>query len=120
MARESIDDMIVRLEKELDLLINMFAFARQSLQNELESGLGGKQLSLTDKDAKKLKELALGMSTAVECKIRWDKSKKQLAQNMSPKEEMDAVVAYIVNLPVNEQSNLRDRLDARGIFKWKS
>jgi hypothetical protein len=115
-----IEDMVIRLEKELDSLINMFAFARKSLENELLSGLGGKQIALSDKDAKKLKELALGMSTAVECKIRFDKAKKELAKNMTPAEEMDAVVAYIVNLTLAEQSNLRDRLNTRGIFKWKS
>jgi hypothetical protein len=115
-----IQDMVIRLEKELDSLINMFAFARQSLENELCSGLGEKQLSLTDKDAKKLKELALGMSTAVECKIRFDKAKKELAKNMTPVEEMDAVVAYILTLSSDEQTNLRHRLHDRGIFKWKS
>lgn len=117
---EPIDQMIIRLEKELDALINMFAFARQSLENELQSGLGAKQLSLTERDAKKLKELAQGMSTAVECKIRWDRAKKELAKNMSPQEEMSAVVAYIVNLSTDEQTNLRHQLNDRGIFKWRS
>ena len=115
-----IEDMVSRLENELDALLNMFAFARKSLENELLSGLGEKQLSLHANDAKKLKELALGMSTAVECKIRWDKAKKELAKNMTPQEEMSAVVAYIVNLPEQDRDNLRSRLNDRGIFKWKS
>lgn len=115
-----IESMLVRLENELDSLINMFAFARKSLENELLSGLGASQRALSDKDAKKLKELALGMSTAVECKIRWDKAKKELAKNMTHQEEMDAVVAYIVNLSTEDANRLRDKLHDRGIYKWKS
>lgn len=117
---KSIEDTLARLENELDSLINMFAWARKSLENELQSGLGGKQMALTEKDTKKLKELALGMSTAVQCKIAWDKAKKQLAQNMSPKEEMDAVIAYIMNLSTEDRNGLRDKLNDRGVFKWNS
>src|SRR6476469_7271833 len=106
---KTIEDTLARLENELDALINMFAWARKSLENELQSGLGSKQMALTEKDTKKLKELALGMSTAIESKIRWDKAKRDLAKNMTPQEEMAAVIAYIVNLKDEDKQQLRNR-----------
>jgi hypothetical protein len=115
-----IKDLVVRLETELDNMIKMFAWSREALEKEMLSGLTPGKHGIPDALPKKLKELTIGMSSLVECKIRYDKAKKELAKNMTPQEEMDAVFAYIMNLSPEEKNRLRDRLSERGIYKWKS
>lgn len=112
--------MIVRLENELDNMIKMFAWAREALEREMLSGLSPGKHGLHDTITKKLKELTIGMNSMVESKIRYDRAKKELAKNMTPEEEMAAVVAYIVNLSNEDKNRLRDKLNDRGIYKWKS
>ncbi len=113
-----IKEMIVRLENELDDLIRMFAFARKALENEMQSGITPGKHGLREDITKKLKELTIGMSSMVECKIRYDKAKKQLAKDMTPEEEMAAVVAYIANLSSEEWIKLRDKVKSVG--RWTS
>lgn len=115
-----IKDLVIRLENELDNMIKMFAWAREALEREMLSGLSPGKHGLPESTTKKLKELTVGMNSVVEAKIKYDKARKQLAQNMTPQEEMNAVVAYIEGLTPEDQTNLRNHLDRRGIFKWKS
>lgn len=111
---------VVRLADELDSLIAMYVFAREALQIEMTEGMGYKQQGILDSIVKKLKELTTGLNSLVEAKIKWDKAAKQLAATMTPAEEMDAVFKYIVSLDHDAQTNLRHKLDAHGIYKWKS
>jgi hypothetical protein len=113
-------ELVLRLEDELDKLLKMFAHSREALENEMNSGLGERRLALSEKDVKKLKELTIGFNSLVESKIRYDKAKKQMASQLTPKEERDAVVAYICSLPYEERTELRARLVDRGIWPWKS
>lgn len=115
-----IKDLVVRLETELDHLIKMYAWARETLENEMLSGLSPGKHGLHESLVKKLKELTIGMNSAVESKIKYDKAKAALAKNMTPEEEMAAVILYIVSLTPEKRSELRNRLDARGIYQWKS
>lgn len=119
-AKERMKVLTVRIEDELESLIKMFSHARASLENELLSGMGYKQLTLSEKDAKKLKEFTVGMNSLVETRIKWDKAKKQMAAHMTPAEEMDAVFQYIMALDDHARNGLRDRLSHNGVFKWKS
>lgn len=119
-SHSEIKDMVVRLENELDNMIKMFAWAREALEREMLSGISPGKHGLQDSLTKKLKELTIGMNSMVESKIRYDRAKKELAKNMTPEEEMDAVIAYIVNLSNEDKNRLRDRLNDRGIYKWKS
>lgn len=113
-----IKEMVVRLELELDNMIKMFAWAREALEKEMLSGMSPGKHGLHEAVTKKLKELTIGMSSMVESKIRYDKAKKELAKNMTPEEEMQAVVAYIVNLSPGDWEKLRDRIKVRG--RWTS
>lgn len=119
-AKERLRLLVTRIEQELDSMIRMFAFARESLENEMLSGLGFKQHGLQDTFPKKLKELTLGMNSLVETKIKWDKAKKQLGEQLTPEEERAACVQYILSLTDNERHLLRDALSDRGVYKWKS
>lgn len=115
-----IKEMVVRLETELDNLIKMFAWAREALEKEMLSGITPGKHGLHETITKKLKELTIGMNSVVESKIRYDRAKKDLAKNMTELEEMDAVVAYILNLPPDKKDTVRDKLSAHGVWKWKS
>lgn len=119
-AKERLRALVVRIEQELDAMIRMFAFAREALENEMLSGLGFKQHGLQESLPKKLKELTLGMNSLVETKIKWDKAKKQLGEQLSPAEERAACVEYIMSLTDDERHQIRDSLSDRGVFKWKS
>jgi hypothetical protein len=103
-------NLAIRIEDELDKLINMFSHAREALENEMNSGLGAKRLALSEKDVKKLKELTVGMNSLVESKIRYDKSRKAMAEVMTPAEERKAVVTYIRSLSYEDQRALRAQL----------
>jgi hypothetical protein len=119
-AQAEMERLVVRLQDELDRLIKLYVFARESLENEMLSGVGYKKMGLNEKDVKKLKELTVGMNSLIESKIKWDKAQKQLAATMTPKEEMDAVFKYICTLSGEDQHLLRDRLNDRGIWKWRT
>ena len=108
----------IRIEDELDKLINMFSHAREALENEMNSGLGAKRLALSEKDVKKLKELTVGMNSLVESKIRYDKSRKALAEVMTPNEERRAVVTYIRSLSYEARAELRALLIEHKIWPY--
>ncbi len=111
-------NLAIRIEDELDKLINMFSHAREALENEMNSGLGSKRLALSEKDVKKLKELTVGMNSLVESKIRYDKSRKAMAEVMTPAEERKAVVTYIRSLSVEDKATLRRQLVEYGIWPF--
>lgn len=117
-ARDYNRTLAVRIEDELDKLINMFSHAREALENEMNSGLGAKRLALSEKDVKKLKELTVGMNSLVESKIRYDKSRKALAEIMTPHEERRAVVQYIKSLSYEDQRTLRKELIEHKIWPY--
>lgn len=119
-AQAELAKLVVRIQDELDHLIKLHVFMRESLENEIMSGAGYKKLGANEKDVKKLKELTMSMDSLVGCKIRWDKAAKQMSETMSPAEEMDAVVKYILSLSSADQSKLRDKLNDKGVYKWKS
>lgn len=118
-ARDYHRKLEVRIEDELDKLIDMFAHAREALANEMNSGFGEKRLAISEKDLKKLKELTIGLNSLVEGKIRYDKSRKALAAVMSPAEEMAAVISYIKSLTTDARHDLRVKLAEYKIWPFR-
>lgn len=95
-----------RLQDELDKMVKLLQWARTCLENELQSGMGYKQLAISDKDLRKLKDLAASMNSAVEAKIKLSKSEKALAENMTPEEEYSAVWVYLRSLSIDKLMNM--------------
>lgn len=95
LAIDKHEHMVKRIGDELDRMIKMAAFMREALQNEMFSGLGYKQMGVSEKDLKKMKEAAAIFDTLTSAKIRYDKSMKQLTDSMTPAEERAAVITYI-------------------------
>lgn len=86
---------VVRMADELDNLIKLVTFARESVETEIFSGVGYAKKGMTDKDIKKVKDLAATWNSVVESKIRFDRAAKAMADAMTPEEEKAAVIAYI-------------------------
>lgn len=119
-ALDSLRDQVVRIQDELDRMIQLHCWMREALEKEMFSGMGYKQLTANEKDLKKLKDLTVSMDSLVACKIKWDKAQKTLAASMTRKEEIDAVFQFLCTLDPTEINNLRHRLNDKGIFKWKT
>ena len=105
---------IQRLGDELDQLIKLVSWARESLQNELYSGMGYRKEALVESDLRKLKDLTTTVNSAVEAKIKWDKAQKSLAEAMTPEEERSAVIAYIKSLDLEKYKELMGRVKRSG------
>lgn len=84
-----------RIQDELDSLIKIFAHMRECFENEMMEGLGFKKMGLTESQVKQGAALSKMMTEMVNCKIKWDKASKALADNMTPEEEQDAVIKFL-------------------------
>lgn len=113
-SRESVKNehgrIVVRLQDELDRMIKLFSWAREAAENDLMGGMGYKKLTITDKDLKKLKELATMCDSIVSAKIRFDKAAKSMADTMTPAEEKAAVVAYLKAAEVQDRADILNRI----------
>jgi hypothetical protein len=87
--------LVTRLSEELEYMIKMAAFQRKALENELFTGMGYKQLGVSEKDLKKMKVMTEIMDQVVATKVRFDKAQKLLSENLTPAEERAAVMAFI-------------------------
>lgn len=97
---------IIQLSTELDKTIALVVHARESLTNELDSEWAQKKLSVDDKFLKKLKELTASFNSLTESKIRLDKATKAVERDLTPEEERDAVVGYLMDMNPWEMSQL--------------
>lgn len=101
---------VVRIQDELDRMIKLFSYARECMENELTDGMGYKKLAITDKDLKRMGELAKMCDTIVASKIRFDKAAKQMADTMTPAEEKAAVIAYIKSAEPQDRADIIHRI----------
>ena len=69
-------------------------------------------LSVDDKFLKKLKELTASFNSLTESKIRLDKATKAVERDLTPEEEQEAVVGYLVDMEPWEMSQLCKRARA--------
>ena len=101
---------VTRLQDELDSLIKIFSHMRECFENEMMDGLGYKKLALTDKQLKQGAGLSKMMTEMVNCKVRFDKAAKMMAESMTPEEERQAVMKYLQSLPYEERRSFVQRL----------
>lgn len=89
------EHIVVRLGDELDRLLKLGKWLRECLENSLYDGLGYKQMAIPKGAVQQYKDLATTMDSVVKTKIAFDKAAKILAENMTPDEEMKAVIKYL-------------------------
>lgn len=96
---------VTRLQDELDALIKIFSHMRKCFENEMMGGLGYKMLALTEPQIKQGAALSKMMTEMVNCKVRFDKAAKLMADSMTPAEERAAVLKYLQSLSVEERGD---------------
>lgn len=102
---------VTRLGDELDKMARMITFAREALENELFSGMGYKQMGIASADVQKISTLSTALERAVSAKIRYDKAAKDMADSMTPEEELKSVRAYLRSLDQETLREVRDGLN---------
>ena len=113
-AKEELSRQVVRLQDELDAMIKMTAHQRRSLEDEMLRLYQGHKEEYSDpKILAKLNALVKTADLLVSAKIRLDKSLKQLADVMTPEEELAAVKTYIKSLEPKVRVNL-----LMGLLEW--
>ena len=112
-ARARYRSLVVRLGDELDSLVKLISHQRVALENEVFDGLGHKQLGTTKDTLAKLKLLSGMFESATAAKIRFDKSMKQMAENMTHSEERAAVRDFVRAM---EDTERRDFIN--DLRKW--
>lgn len=97
------------LEEELEAMLKLLRFQREKVEQTMFSGLGYKQDTGIDKDSiVAAKELSLGYSRLTEAQIKLNKSMKELADTLTPEEQIDAVRQFLRQM---EPGKLADFLD---------
>lgn len=119
------DDKSVRLIDELEEMLKILVFQRETLKNQLHSGYGYKQDTIDLKAVTASKELSMAYTRMVEAQIKLDKHLKAVAEMMTPEEEMEAVEKYFQALDTGVAGKLlskivdkhNERIDTYGIKK---
>lgn len=104
---------VIRLKEELNKILELVVHSRESLENELGSEFAQKKLSIDKAFLLKLKELTACYNSLTASRIALDKSEKAMEKEMTPAEEVDAVITFIASLDNQERGNvLRKMIDA--------
>lgn len=99
------------LRVELDRLIKLIVFARESLEGQiLGTGLAYKQKALGKEDATSIQALATSLEKAVNCKIKYDQHLKKEADALTPEEEKEALIEFFAGLEVPDRRRFLRKL----------
>lgn len=91
--------MVVRLKDELQATIDVVAHTRESLTRELgEQTDRWSKLGASKEFIARLKDLTSSFNSLTEAKIRLDKAEKSLEEDMTPEEEYQVVLQYLVDM----------------------
>ena len=91
------------LRVEIDSLSRLVTFARESMQNELMSGMGYKQQGLRKETAKDLQALSTSLEKLVAMKIKLDQHLDKEADKLTPEQEKDALLEFFAGLTVTDR-----------------
>lgn len=102
MAKNAV---ITKLKDELDKAIELVVRTRESMQTELAN----MKHSVLDKIyLAKVKDLTASFNSLTESKIRLDKAEKAMERDLTPAEELAAVVAFMVDLEPAKFTDVQD------------
>lgn len=94
----------IRIADEVQANLNLAAWLRVSLENEMGAQFGvGKDGSppkcgVDGKVVQKWRDVVKAFEALTACKVKLDTSAKKLAETMTPEEELAAVRAYVRSL----------------------
>lgn len=108
----------VRIADEIQRNLNLAAWLREALENELDASPltknGPPRAGIDAKTVTKWRDVVKVIEALTACKIRLDASAKKMAEAMSPEEELEAVRSYVRSL---EPSVAREFL--KGELAWR-
>lgn len=93
-----------RIADEVQKNLNLAAWLREALENELGASYGvGKngeppKCGVDAKGVQKWRDVVKAMEALTVCKIKLDQNSKKMAETMTPEEELEAVRAYVRSL----------------------
>lgn len=95
----------VRIADELQANINLAKWLRECLENQMGAAYGTREKQGVDsKTVQQWRDVVKAIEALTACKIKLDKSAKQMAEQMTPEEELLAVRAYIRSLDSTTRS----------------
>ncbi len=88
-----------RIADEVQKNLNIAAWLRECLENEMNEAVGtAGRKGVDPKTILKWRDVVKAMEALTVCKIKLDTSAKKMAENMSPEEELEAVRSYVRSL----------------------
>lgn len=89
----------IRIADEVQKNLNIAAWLRECLENQMQEAVGTREKKGVDtKTTQAWRDVVKALEALADCKIRLDKNAKQMAETMTPEEELNAVRAYIRSL----------------------
>lgn len=96
----------IDLADELNEILKVVKYQRESLTNSMVSGFGYKQDELNPKHAALARDLVMAYQKAVDAKVKLDKHLRSFAEDMTLEEELDSVEKYIKDLDSTKRRKL--------------
>lgn len=97
------NERVIRMKDELIKVLDLVSRCRQSIEDEVSTGVAAKMKSIDVDFLKRLKELSVIFNNMTDARIRLDKAEKMLENDLTPAEEQQAVIDYIKALPSQER-----------------
>lgn len=103
----------VRIADEVQANLNLAAWLRECLENQMTEAVGTREkLGVDTKTVQSWRDVVKAMEALTACKIKLDKASKTMADSMTPAEELEAVRSYIRSLePAVARDFLRGELE---------
>lgn len=112
-AIKRLDARSTDIRTELDRYIKLAQHARECLENSFNSGMGHKQMGLSETDLKGLSNLSIALDRIVASKIKYDKHMKSFAEQMTPEEELAAIEEHVMSLERDKRSRWLKKIITR-------
>lgn len=94
----------IRIADEVERTIRLVSWLRVCIETSMGSALGTReQKGVDNASLKQLKEVVTMLNHLSEAKVRLDKSAKQMAEEMTHEEELEAVRAFVRALEPTER-----------------
>lgn len=86
----------VRIADEVNANLNLAAWLRECLENQMGAAVGTREkIGVDNKTVQSWRDVVKAIEALTACKIKLDINSKKMAESMTPEEELAAVKAYI-------------------------
>lgn len=102
----------VRIAEEVQANLNLAAWLRECLENQMGAAVGTREkIGVDHKTVQSWRDVVKAIEALTACKIKLDLNSKKMATEMTPDEEKAAVRAYVRSLEGTARGNfLREEM----------